>query len=79
MFALFLETFAYSEGLGFLFEVTKNFVRTSLNSLWLNVGLGALGRACETNYSPIVFLSATWLPHGQLWASVEEAALLTRC
>ena len=26
-----------------------------------------------------VFLTATWLPHSQLWATVEEAASLTRC
>ena len=27
----------------------------------------------------IIFLSAIWLSHGQLWAIVEEAASLTRC
>ena len=27
----------------------------------------------------IFFLSAIWLFHGQLWATVEEAASLTRC
>ena len=26
-----------------------------------------------------IFLNATWLPHGQLWATVERAASLTRC
>ena len=25
------------------------------------------------------FLTATWLPNGQLWVTVEGAALLTRC
>ena len=28
-------------------------------------------------FSP--FLSPTWLPHGRLWATVEETALLTWC
>ena len=27
----------------------------------------------------LLFLTATWLPHGQLWATVEGAASLTRC
>ena len=27
----------------------------------------------------IFFLTAIWLPHGQLWTIIEEAASLTRC
>ena len=27
----------------------------------------------------IFFLTAIWLPHGQLWAIIKEAASLTRC
>ena len=29
--------------------------------------------------SPLFFLTAIWLPHGQLWAIIEGAASLTRC
>ena len=29
--------------------------------------------------SSTIFLNATWLPHNQLWASVEGASRLTQC
>ena len=48
-----------------------------------HMGVLVLFFGCEVSFSTHMdryfFLTAIWLPHGQLWAIIEGTASLTRC